>query len=279
MMKSRVAMLHPKYQSAVAILCTTFLAGTLLLSGCGRTPLEPDSDLTQPVAEEPAEPGEGEDPDYPFEPGEPGGYEPAPAPGGSSGGGSAKPPSTPGKSGLRPLPAVTPTPKPAGNPGSGADPAAAIEKFVDTLQSFGYAPASGSNAAYNIRMQLLPLTRVPGERFHWVNSDTLGLTYGRRKGAFPKPPASMKEWMDGGLALARRDAPVSWYVARRDLYRDIFRDRYKCDSDGCELVFYKRLNKTGLMVCYRANGEIVDYGFFPEINWREFIAVPDAILR
>ncbi|MOA55940.1 hypothetical protein D3C78_1798310 [compost metagenome] len=85
--------------------------------------------------------------------------------------------------------------------------------------------------------------------------------------------------MDAGLALARRESPVSWYVARRDLYRDIFRDRYKCESGACELVFYKRLNKTGFMVAYRANGEIIDYGFWSEINWREFLAVPAAFVQ
>ena len=100
-----------------------------------------------------------------------------------------------------------------------------------------------------------------------------------RKATFPTPPANMKAWMDGGLNLARRAETVSWYVARRELYRDIFRDRYAQDPAGSELIFYKRLNKTGFMVSYRANGQIDDYAFFPEINWREFLAVPDAFLR
>ncbi|MFN3432498.1 MAG: hypothetical protein ACK46X_21440 [Candidatus Sericytochromatia bacterium] len=276
-------MLHSKTQGALAILCTTMLAGTLLLGGCGRTPVEPGG-VEEPGVEEPA-PGEDDEetpgyPDDPFEPGEPGGgYEPAPAPG-TGGGVAPKPPASGGSSALRPLPAATPTPAPRGNAGGGgADPAAAMDKFIDTLRSFGYEPANSSNAAYNVRMQLLPLTRVPDNRFHWVNSDTLGLTWGRRKATFPTPPASMKAWMDGGLNLARRAETVSWYVARRELYRDIFRDRYAQDPAGSELIFYKRLNKTGFMVSYRANGQIDDYAFFPEINWREFLAVPDAFLR
>jgi hypothetical protein len=277
-------MLHPKTQGAIAILCTTMLAGTLLLGGCGRTPVEPGG-VEEPGVEEPAPGDDGDEPGYPddpFEPGEPGGgYEPAPAPGSGGGGVAPKPPASGGgSSGLRPLPAATPTPAPRGNAGGGGqDPTAAMDKFVDTLRSFGYEPANSSNAAYNVRMQLLPLTRVPDNRFHWVNSDNLGLTFGRRKGTFPTPPATMKAWMDGGLNLARRAETVSWYVARRELYRDIFRDRYTQDPAGSELIFYKRLNKTGYMVSYRANGQIDDYAFFPEINWREFLAVPDAFLR
>jgi hypothetical protein len=207
---------------------------------------------------------------------------PAPAPGGggSSGGGAAPAPSKPsGKSNLRPLPAATPTPKPGGGGATAPDPQVSIDRFVQLLINFGYEPAGGDNGAYNVKMQLLPLTRVPYDRFHWVPSDNLGLTYGRRKSTFPKVPATMKEWMDGGLALARRDTNVSWYVGRRELYRDIMHDRYTCESGSCELVFYKRLNRTGYVVSYTANGQIDDYAFVPEFTWRDYIPVPDAILR
>lgn len=281
-------MLKSKFQGTLAILCATLLAGSLLTSGCGRTSANPLAPDDAPASEEPA-PGDGDTPEDPGydDPTGGGGYTPAPAPGdgGSSASGGGAAPSKPsgggssGKSNLRPLPAATPTPAPKGGGGSAPNPSAQIDSFINLLRNFGYEPANSSNAAYNVKMQLLPLTRVPSDRFHWVPSDNLGLTYGRRKGSFPKPPASMKEWMDGGLALARRDTNVSWYVGRKELYQDIMHDRYTCDSGSCELVFYKRLNRTGYVVSYTANGQIDDYAFVPEFTWRDYIAVPDAILR
>lgn len=268
-------------QRALALLSAAVVASTLLLAGCGRTPAEaPGPDA--PVADEPVEePGEEPFPDIPGG----GGYEPAPAPGGGGaapapapGGGGAKPT----KPGLRPL--VKPTPIPAYKdpaPPAAPDPDKAKAAFVELLRKFGYGPArkSEDDVIHDVRMQLLPLVRA--SRFQWAEGPAgknVGLIYGRRKQDFPGP-ISYEKWRNDAIALASRMDNVSFYVARRPLYREIISGDFYAPDPAQALTFYKRLNRTNLLVCYGPDGTVLDYGYFPEINWRDFLGVPDAFWR
>lgn len=268
-------------QRALALLSAAVLASTLMLSGCGRSPAE------APGPEEPGieEPGEepGEEP-FPDEPG--GGTDPAPAPGGGGaepapapgGGGPAPKPTKPA---LKPLPKVTPVPVYKDPKTSAPDPAAAKASFVELLRKFGYAPArkSEDDVIHDTRMQLLPLVRC--ENFRWAEGPegkNVGLIFGRRKQAYPTPIAYDK-WRDDALKLAARNDSVTYYVARAPLYREILSGDYYAPDPSQALTFYKRLNKTNLMVSFKADGTVMDYGFFPTIDWRDFLAVPDAFWR
>jgi hypothetical protein len=261
----------------LALAAAALLAASVALTGCGRqavNPLAPEEPA--PGAEmpglEPEEPG-AEEPSYPMPPGNPGGYVPAPRP--ATPVAPGKP--APSRPSLRPLPKPTATPaakRPAAPPA--ADPAADMAAFIELLGQFGYDP--GARDTQNIRMQLAVVHRVPQARFRWVNSPSLGLTYGQRVKDFPKP-ISYDQWKAEGLELARRTAGIGYYVARRSLYRDILRDRYNDTGTDAELVFYKRLEGTPLFVSYRADGQLDDYGYFRVVDWRNFLPVPGSIWR
>jgi len=261
---------------SISLAAAALLAGSVVLSGCGRQPVNPLAPEDPPPGAEvpglePEEPGPGE-PSYPMPPGNPsGGAGPAPRP---------VSPVAPGRPAaarpaLRPLPKPTATPlvkRPAAAPAP--DPAADMAAFIDLLGQFGYDP--GARDAQNIRMQLAVVHRVPQQRLRWVSSPTLGLTYGQRVKDFPKP-LTYDQWKAEGLELARRANGIAYYVGRRALYRDILRDRYNDTGTDAELVFYKRLEGTPLFVSYRADGQLDDYGFFRVVDWRNFLPVPGSI--
>ncbi len=252
-----------------------------LLSGCGwgsQAGVNPE----QPVSENPPA-----DPDYPLDPDpildplpplQPGpiGVPPRPI-------ATLPPAPKPVVGTLRPLPKPTPTtPSNSGVPAK-PDPEAAMNKFLQVLEDFGYE--AGRNAASNVRMQIAIINRVPAERLRWSDRQSASQTFQRRvnssglpNGAWPRP-ISFEQWLADGQALARRSSGVSYYVARRGLYRDILRDRYNDTGDDAELILYKRLNRTPFFVCYRASGELDDYGYFKDAaDWREFLPVPAAIV-
>ncbi|MEB3195904.1 MAG: hypothetical protein VKP62_01755 [Candidatus Sericytochromatia bacterium] len=261
-----------RFRGATALVSSFLLLGVLLVSGCGRTPANPlGPDEPEPGPQEPA-PSEA--------PGEPALPLPAPFP---PGGAQPAPPAPvapkPPASG-NPRPALRPLPKPTSTPpvkaGAGApapDPGAQMGEFIELLGRFGYDP--GARDIQNVRMQVAVVNRVPAARFHWVESPTLGLTYGKRVKDFPKP-ISYQQWKADGLELARRNQGIAYYVGRRALYRDILRDRYNDTGSDAELVFYKRLVRTQFFVSYRADGQIDDYGYFPVDDWRNFLPVPGA---
>lgn len=272
-------MFFKRTQKSMAALSLVLLLGGALLSGCGRSPVDPfqpgDPALNpdDPGAF-PEDPGDYPDepyPDFPSEPGG-GGYAPAPpAP-------SAPPNVAPGpvnpRPALRPLPRPTPTPPPkSGGGGAASDPAVDMAEFIELLSRFGYDP--GARDVQNVRMQVATVKRVPKSRLHWVNSPALGLAYGRRVRDFPQP-ISYAQWKAEGLDLAARSQGVSYYVGRRALYRDILRDRYNDTGTDAELVLYKRLNRTPFFVSYRADGRVDDYGYFRVDDWRNFLPVPAA---
>lgn len=277
-------MLRLNYRQALALLSTTLLMTSMLTAGCGRNAVNP---LASDDKSASASPGDGPTaPDDPGTPDDPGNVIVPPASGGGAapapaGGGGAPAPVKPAGSKLRPLPQATPTPAPAkaGDGGGGSDPQKDQDAFIQLLRQFGFGPAfkSDDDAIADVRTQLLPLMRVPDSRFGWANDPNLGLLYGRRKGDFPAQP-SFDQWKAAGLDLARRTQSVSFFVSRRAFYRDIIGDRYS-DAPPNELIFYKRLNRTGYMVSYKPSGQIVDYGFWPEITWRDFIAVPAAFMN
>lgn len=265
-------MLRSQVRSTIALVGATLLASSLLLSGCGRTSVNPLAPGEDPAAEEPGEtPGE-----------DPGWEDPLPLPGGGGvvprpGGGGVAPgkPSTGAKpsGGLRPLPKPTATPGYKAPAGGGGNPDAEMAEFVDLLGKFGYDP--GARDVQNVRMQVAVVNRVPAERFHWVDGPGIGATYELRAREFPNP-ISYDQWKAEGLALAQRYQGISYYVGRRALYRDILRDRYNDTGNDAELVMYKRLNRTNLFVSYRADGQIDDFGLFPVNDWRNFLPVPGA---
>ncbi len=267
-------MLRSKVRSTIAIVGATLIASSLLLSGCGRTsvnPLAPSDDKTAGV---PGEDDPGEDPGW---------DDPMPLPGGGgfipgkpgTGGTAPGKPSTGARpaGGLRPLPKPTATPAFKGPAGGGGNPGEDMSEFVDLLGKFGYDP--GAREVQNVRMQVAVVNRVPQERFHWVDGPGLGLTYEARAREFPNP-ISYEQWKAEGLALAARYQGISYYVGRRALYRDILRDRYNDTGSDAELVMYKRLNRTQLFVSYRADGQIDDFGFFRVDDWRNFLPIPGA---
>lgn len=257
-------------RNAIAVINSALLASSVVLAGCGRTPTDPLAPGGGTTSTKPA-PGEGEEPDPGFPDPAPGGGGVGPAPGGGTGGGAPAPGKPAPKGGLRPLPKPTPVPPAKGGSGGG-DPAAEMKDFVTLLKNFGYAP--GANAVQNVRMQVSIVTRVPANRFHWVDSQNLVQTYERRKAGFPAVP-SFQQWKDEGIKLAQRYSGVSYVVGRRALYRDIFYDRYKDQGSDVELILYKRLNRTQFYVSYRANGQLDDYGYFRVDDWREFLPVPE----
>lgn len=266
-------------QRAVALLSAAFVASTLLLAGCGRTPVDPLAPGDEPGQEEPGE-EPGEEP-FPDEPGG-GGYDPAPAP--APGGGGAAPapaPAKPSKPSLRPLPKPTPVPV-YKEPSVGApDPEKAKASFVALLQKFGYSQArkGEEEVIHDTRMQILPLVRASS--FRWAEGPegkNVGLIYGRRSKAFPGGIAYDK-WRNDAIALASRTDNVSFYVARGPLYREIISGDYYAPDPAQALTFYKRLNRTNLLVCYKADGTVMDYGHFADLSWQNFLAVPDAIWR
>jgi hypothetical protein len=132
-------------------------------------------------------------------------------------------------------------------------------------------------------MQLLPLVRATS--FRWAEGPegkNVGLIYGRRMKDFESTYGKKipyTTWRDDAIKLAARGDSVSFYVARRPLYRDIISGDFYAPDPAQGLTFYKRLNKTNLMVCYKADGTVMDYGVFPEINWQDFLAVPDAFWK
>jgi hypothetical protein len=148
-----------------------------------------------------------------------------------------------------------------------------MAEFIELLSRFGYDP--GARDVQNVRMQVATVKRVPKERLHWVDSPSLGLTYGRRVRDFPQA-IPYAQWRAEGLELAARTQGVSYYVGRRALYRDILRDRYNDTGSDAELVLYKRLNRTPFFVSYRADGRVDDYGYFRVDDWRNFLPVPAA---
>ena len=172
-------------------------------------------------------------------------------------------------------PISKPTPPPAlsgGSGGGGADPDEAVDQFLDVLARFNY-----STDRHDARMQLIVLTRVNPQWFKWEENPQLGLLFGQRKRGFG-PDLTYAQWREHGLALARRSSPTTFYVARGPLYREVLTNWYQRPNPQ-ELVFYKRLNNTPFMVSYRADGTVLDYGAFPEIDWRTFIEVPAAIWK
>lgn len=282
-------MLRRSTYRAIAAVGLALMASSVTLTGCNRAlPTGTDS---ASVAGPSADPGEtppdeggwGDGGEQGGTGGEVGGGSSGGSSGGaggstgggavSNGGGSA--PATSG--GLCPLPKVTPIPPAKPSETKPADPQAQVEAFAETLARFGYQPATASNAAQNLRMQLLPLTRVT--RFVWPSDPSfVQKVYDARKAGFPGRAPSLQEWQNAAMGLASRSASVTWYVARRDLYRSIIQDIYS-PAPANELVFYKRLNRTGFVVSYRANGLICDYGYYNEFTWRDFIAVPDALIK
>lgn len=266
---------------AVALLSATFLASTLLLSGCGRTPAEPPGPGDEPGAEEPIEePGEEPFPD------DPGGYDPVPEP--APGGGGAAPAPAPGGGGAAPSkpslrPLIKPTPIPAfKDPATGGgDPEAAKGRFVELLRKFGYGPArkSEDDVIHDVRMQLLPLVRATSYRWaEGPEGKNVGLIFGRRKQVFPFP-ITYEKWRNDAIALAQRGDSVSYYVARAPFYREIISGDYYAPDPAQGLTFYKRLNRTNMLVSYKPDGTVMDYGYFPEINYQQFLPVPDAFWR
>lgn len=267
-----------RLKRTVSILSTLVLASSLLLaSGCGRSPVSP-AGPDEPGAEMP-----GDDDELPF-PDDPG-YEPWPMPDPDEPGFDpvtppAEPPAAGGggnKPSLRPAlkPISKPTPPPALSGGSGggaADPDEAVDQFLDVLARFNY-----STDRHDARMQLIVLTRVNPQWFKWEENPQLGLLFGNRKRGFG-PDLTYAQWREQGLALARRSSPTTFYVARGPLYREVLTNWYQRPNPQ-ELVFYKRLNNTPFMVSYRADGTVLDYGAFPEIDWRTFIEVPAAIWK
>lgn len=251
-------------------LSTVVLAGALV--GCGRLP------AAMPGAEEPAAPpAPTAAPATPA----PGGPTPPPAPPAPGPGpvqppAPPAPPAAPGLPPLAPLPKPTPTPglRPAAAPAP-VDPAAAMEAFLELLGKFGYE--AGGDAAHNIKMQIGPVLRVPANRFHLVDGPGLKAVYEARKASFGANPPDYATWMAGAKAAAQAPAK-GWFVGRRALYRSILRDRYTELGSDRELIFYRRLPDTR-MVSYRADGRIDDYGVFPDTTWRDFLAVPAALMR
>lgn len=272
-------MLRRSFRSAIALTGATLIAGSLLLSGCGRSavnPLAPDDESMSA----PAGPGEDEDeggvtfPGTSPMTGNTGNGSVATRP---STGGAAKPVTTTGGSTLRPLPKPTAIPAYKPPTGGGSDPEADMTSFVDLLGQFGYD--AGARAEQNVRMQVAVVKRTPPKLLHWVQSENLGLTFGRRLQEMTKAgqkPVTYDQWKANGINLAARGEGVSYYVGRRALYRDILKDRYNDNASDAELVIYKRLNRTQWFVSYRANGQVDDFGFFAVDDWRNFLPIPAA---
>lgn len=272
-------MFFARTHKSLAVLSVLLLLNGAVLTGCGRSPVDPLAP-GEPVVNPddpgayPDDPGAYPDDPLPFPPDFPGagGEMPAPPPPP----GVAPGPSQPGmaRPALRPLPRPTPTPPPAsGGGGVPADPAADMTEFIELLSRFGYDP--GARDLQNVRMQVATVKRVPRSRLHWMDGPSLGLIYGRRVREFPQP-IPYAQWKADGLNLAARTQGVSYYVGRRALYRDILRDRYNDTGSDAELVLYKRLNRTPFFVSYRADGRIDDYGYFRVDDWRNFLPVPAA---
>lgn len=268
-------------RSTLHPLCTALLVGLLMASsGCGRTPVDPLAPTDSPANEGPTTDPGGEEP-YPdpgpiVDPGAGGGSTGGGSTGGSTGGG-AKPAPAPAKptTGLKPLPKPTPIPAAKGaTGGGGSDPAKAMNSFVGLLQSFGYD--LGEDGVANARMQLQPLLHAAPAYAHWVESPDLIDKYNMHKDAFARAnqPVTFDQWKAMGVALTQRDQSFTFYVARKDLYRGILKDRYHDVRSDKLLIFYKRLNRTNQMVTYTADGGIDDFGLFSDLDWRNFIVVP-----
>lgn len=261
----------------LTLVATALVAGSLMLSGCGRNAVNPLAPSEEEAAGE--LPGEEEE--------EGGGELPFPMPGGGSSGGGYIVPSKPGVApakpstgakpagGLRPLPKPTPTAPPKGGSGGG-NPTADMAGFVELLGNFGYAP--GGREIQNVRMQVAMVHRVPANRLTWGADDAATLKkYQVRAKSFPYPIA-FEAWKQQGGELAARPDGFTYFVGRRELYRHILYDRYTEQGSDAELIIYKGLNRSNLFVTYRANGQIDDYGYFAVTDYRNFLPVPGAFL-
>jgi len=263
----------------LTLIGTALVAGSLMLSGCGRTPVNPLAPDEEAAAGE--LPGEDEEGELP-------GGEPFPLPGGGSGVITPSRPSTGGSAGvkpstgakpannLRPLPKVTPTPAGGAKGGGGSDPQADMAAFVDLLGNFGYDP--GAREIQNVRMQVAMVHRVPANRLNWGPDEAATYKkYQERAKSFPYPIA-YEAWKQQGGELAARSDGFTYFVGRRELYRHILYSRYTDQGSDAELIIYKGLNRSKLFVTYRANGQIDDYGYFAVTDYRNFLPVPGAFL-
>ncbi|MDB5101069.1 MAG: hypothetical protein JWM80_5490 [Cyanobacteria bacterium RYN_339] len=260
-------------------LCTILVASLLLATGCGRTPVDPLAPTDSAKGDKPATDPGGEEPGPGpvVDPGTGGGSTGGGSTGGGSTGGGAKPAPAPAKpaSGLKPIPKPTPIPAAkAAAGGGGSDPAKAMNAFVGLLQNFGYD--LGEDGVANARMQLQPLLHAAPAYAHWVETPDLIDKYNMHKDAFAKAnmPLSFEQWKAAGVAMCQRDQSFTFYVARKELYRGILKDRYHDVRSDKLLIFYKRLNRTNQMVTYTADGGIDDFGLFGDLDWRNFILVP-----
>ncbi|HEY9721670.1 MAG TPA: hypothetical protein V6D47_06630 [Oscillatoriaceae cyanobacterium] len=264
-------------QALVLVSACMLLTGTL--SGCGRhgNPAAPStstsSDQPDPGDGQPADPYTPVDPGTIGDPG-PAPADPAPAAAAPAAPANAAPAQT---SAFRPLPKPTATPG-APSSGGGGDPGQQAQQdeqaFINLLQQFNFGPAfkDPDQAVEDVKTQLSPELRVPPSQFHWPASPDVQKVYQGRAKGFPAP-ISFQQWMQAGVALAQRTQSVSFYVARRPLYQDIITNQYTNNPPN-QLVFYKRLDRTGYMVCYGPDGTVLDYGYWPQITWQDFLAVP-----
>lgn len=273
-------------QALVLVSACMLLTGTL--SGCGRHG-NPAAANTNSASDQPS-PGDGQPAD-PFPTDDPGAIgdpgaapaDPAPAttPAPTTAGAAPAAPSAPSAGGFRPLPKPTATPgAPAGNGGGGsANPQQDEQDFINLLQQFNFGPAfkDPDQAIEDVKTQLMPELRVPPGQFHWPNDPDVQKVYAGRAKSFPAP-ISFNDWLKAGIALAQRTQGVSFYVARRPLYQEIITNRYTNNPPN-QLIFYKRLDRTGFLVCYGPDGTVLDYGYWPEITWQDFLAVPAAFLQ